>query len=74
MTDDEVRLTAELRAANARLAELEEMTTRLRRQVRRARAAEKRLQTQIRRMRHSFSWRVTYPVRALQRVLRSLTR
>ena len=71
VTDPEAaRLAAELRAANERLADTELVNRRLRNQVRTARANEERLLVQLKTMRHSFSWRITYPVRAFLRVIK----
>ena len=71
ITDPEAaRLAAELRAANERLADTELVNRRLRNQVRTARANEERLLVQLKTMRRSFSWRITYPVRALLRVIK----
>jgi len=64
------RLAAELRAVNERLAETELVNRRLRGRLRTARANEERLQAQLRLMRHSLSWRITYPVRAFMRVVK----
>ena len=65
----EARITVELRAANQQLAEAEAVNQRLRTQLRAARGNEDRLQKQLRALRRSFSWRITYPIRVLQRAL-----
>jgi hypothetical protein len=71
VTDSESsRLGAELTAANLKLAEVELVNRRLRSQVRTARASEERLQTQLKTMRNSLSWRITYPVRVFLRVIK----
>lgn len=64
------RLVAELRAANTRIAEVELTNKRLRNQVRTARNGEERLQGEVRAMRRSLSWRVTYPLRAFMRFVK----
>jgi predicted nucleic acid-binding Zn-ribbon protein len=70
VTDSEAertRLAAELRTANLQLADVELTNRRLRNQIRAARDNEKRLQKELRAIRTSFSWRITYPVRAFLR-------
>jgi chromosome segregation ATPase len=66
---EQARLVAELRAANARIAEVELSNRRLRSQLRTARNSEERLQGEVRAMRRSLSWRITYPVRAFMRLV-----
>jgi len=66
---EQARLVAELRAANARIAEVELSNRRLRSQLRTARNSEERLQGEVRAMRSSLSWRITYPVRAFMRLV-----
>ena len=65
-----LRLAAELRAANEQLVEVELTNRRLRTQLRSARGSEERLQKELRGIRKSFSWRITYPVRVFQRRVR----
>lgn len=65
-----LRLAAELRAANEQLAEAELTNRRLRTQLRTARGNEERLQKELRGIRRSFSWRITYPVRVVLRRVR----
>jgi len=67
---DSSRLAAELAAVNKQLAEVELVNRRLRTQVRTARANEERLHVQLRTMRSSLSWRITYPVRVILRVIK----
>jgi outer membrane murein-binding lipoprotein Lpp len=70
LTDSEAELTrlaAELRTANLQLAEIEMTNRRLRNQLRAARDTATRLQKELRDIRSSFSWRITYPVRAFLR-------
>lgn len=72
VTDSEAehaRLVAELRAANAKIAEVELSNRRLRSQVRTARNGEERLRGEVLAMRRSLSWRITYPVRAFMRLV-----
>lgn len=67
---ESARLAAELRAANEQLAEAELTNRRLRTQLRTARGNEERLQKELRSIRRSFSWRITYPVRVVLRRIR----
>jgi len=68
--NDSSRLAAELTAVNKQLAEIELVNRRLRSQVRTARSNEERLKVQLRTMRNSLSWRITYPVRVFLRVIK----
>lgn len=71
VTDPESsRLSIELRAANEKLVETELVNRRLRNQLRASRANEERLRLELRTMRRSLSWRITYPLRIALRVIR----
>lgn len=61
------RLAVELRAANEQLVQVELTNRRLRTQLRAARGNEERLQKELRGIRRSPSWRLTYPLRAFMR-------
>jgi hypothetical protein len=63
-----MRLQSELAAANALIAELETALEEESSRHRAASEARRRAQMQVRRMRSSFSWRVTYPLRVAKRL------
>lgn len=68
--DSEVaRLRAELAVANARFVEAERVNRVLRKQLRDSKAREKRVIEQLAAIRRSASWRSTYPLRLLRRLL-----
>jgi hypothetical protein len=70
VTDPEIaRLVTELAAANARVGVLSTELQKARASLRKERAARQRQSEQLREMRTSLSWRLTYPIRMLHRSL-----
>ncbi|MFT4123389.1 MAG: hypothetical protein QM635_06120 [Microbacteriaceae bacterium] len=69
VSEERDRLAAELQSALARLAEAETESARLRSRLRRAQLDAERAAAQLRRMRRSASWRLTFPMRMLGRRL-----
>jgi hypothetical protein len=61
-------LQEELRTLNEQYAVTERQNLALRRQLHTARSNERRLQDQVSAMRKSFSWRITFPIRAFRRL------
>lgn len=62
-------LQEELRALNEQYAVTERQNLTLRRQLHTARSNEKRLLEQVATMRKSLSWRLTFPIRVLRRLV-----
>jgi hypothetical protein len=67
---DALRLRSELAAANAALETAEVEARRLQALLRSSRSANERLRAEIRAMRRSVSWRLTYPLRLALRLVR----